>query len=68
MKLCDDGHDEVFYEGKFCPICAMIQERDIALKDVERLNSDIDALGTEILDLHGDIDYLERHQREDDRL
>ena len=68
MKLCDDGHDEVFYEGKFCPVCSMREERDIALKDVERLNSCIDELHTEILDLHDEIGDLERNQREDDRL
>jgi len=28
MKLCDDEHDEVCYEDRECPACAMKYERD----------------------------------------
>ena len=28
MMLCDDGHDEVCYEGQNCPACKMKDERD----------------------------------------
>jgi hypothetical protein len=45
----------------------MIEERDIALKDVERLNACIDELHTEIFDLHYEIGDLE-NQIEYDRL
>lgn len=26
MYLCDDGHDEICYEGKYCPCCEMIKQ------------------------------------------
>ena len=29
MTLCDDGHDEVCYEGRQCSACAMRFERVI---------------------------------------
>jgi hypothetical protein len=26
MRLCDNGHDEVAYEGRNCPVCEKIIE------------------------------------------
>ena len=26
MNLCSNGHDEVCFEGKWCPCCAMLNE------------------------------------------
>lgn len=31
MLLCSDGHEEVCYDGKQCPVCEAIQEK----KDIE---------------------------------
>lgn len=28
MNLCDDGHDEVCYGDRRCPVCEVIAERD----------------------------------------
>ena len=28
MTLCDNGHDEVCYEGKYCPACKLKDEID----------------------------------------
>jgi hypothetical protein len=36
MNLCSDGHDEVCYEGKYCPACYLKKEfndRIIELED-----------------------------------
>lgn len=38
MTLCSDGHNEVCYDGKTCPVCAAIDER----KDVERAIKDLE--------------------------
>lgn len=40
MTLCDDGHDEVCYEGPNCPCCEAIKETKasdelISLRDDE---------------------------------
>ena len=28
MNLCDDGHDEVCYESRHCPVCDAIKQID----------------------------------------
>ena len=33
MNLCDDGHDEVCYEGKKCPFCTYIEESELEKKE-----------------------------------
>jgi DNA repair exonuclease SbcCD ATPase subunit len=64
MTLCDDGHEKVCYEGKKCPVCSMGKELYDALKTVERLNSDIDALSGEIKNLKQEInDEVNYHDR-----
>lgn len=30
MNLCETGHDEVCFEGKRCPVCQLIKEKDAA--------------------------------------
>jgi HAMP domain-containing protein len=37
MDLCDDGHEEVCYEGRGCPMCDKQEE-------VERLQTEIESL------------------------
>lgn len=57
MNLCSNGHDEVCYEGRNCPVCEMeaekdkeIEQRDKEIADyeslIEDLNEQIDKLGT----------------------
>lgn len=39
MNLCDDGHDEVCYEGRQCPVCdALSDAEDEALDLKETIN------------------------------
>lgn len=26
MNLCNDGHDEICYEGRICPACSVLEE------------------------------------------
>lgn len=44
MNLCDDGHDEVCYEVKRCPVCEMMREVDQLNRIIDRLNKEIDKL------------------------
>lgn len=53
MNLCDDGHDEVCYESKRCPVCVemvKISEIDVKLQDmcdeVERLTEELEEATT----------------------
>ena len=48
MNLCSDGHDEICYEGRNCPCCAM-------LSDIAARNSEIDGLRDEIKSLENEI-------------
>lgn len=38
MNLCSDNHDEVCYEGRTCPACAVAAEKDKEIADLERTN------------------------------
>lgn len=37
MNLCDDGHDEVCYEGRECPACELKQERDELQLELDKI-------------------------------
>ena len=51
MNLCSDGHDEVCFEGRHCPVCEMRDERDGKQETIIDLNKTIDRLNTEIEDM-----------------
>jgi len=47
MNLCSDGHEEVCYEGKFCPACVLLitigdlgDEIDELKEEIEKLNEE----------------------------
>jgi hypothetical protein len=44
MNLCSEGHDDVCYEGKLCPLCEM---REGLKRDIEHLEHDIKLLEKE---------------------
>lgn len=48
MNLCDDGHDEVCYEGRHCPCCKIIADKD----------EEISSLGDQISTLEGEVSEL----------
>jgi len=35
MNLCEDGHEEVCYEVKICPMCIIINDTDAEIKDLK---------------------------------
>jgi F0F1-type ATP synthase membrane subunit b/b' len=39
MNLCSDNHDEVCFEGRECPACNVISEKD---SEIQKLQSEID--------------------------
>lgn len=36
MELCWSDHEEVCFEGKDCPACAVIEEKDSEIDDLEK--------------------------------
>lgn len=52
MNLCSDGHQEVCYEGRVCPACAL-RELIIDAKDAEisELRVEVDKLETKCEEL-----------------
>lgn len=55
MNLCSDSHDEVCYESRYCPVCAIRTDLTDELKDatakIESLEADVDALKDQVADL-----------------
>ena len=48
MTLCDDGHDEVCYDGRNCPACEL-------LAIISKKEDEIENLKDEVKDLEGRI-------------
>ena len=48
MNLCSDNHEEVCYEGRTCPVCELINEK----------NTEIDELNNSIEDLRNSNEIL----------
>lgn len=36
MNICDRNHEEVCYEGKYCPLCDTITDKNQEIKDLEK--------------------------------
>lgn len=55
LRLCDDGHDEVCYQGKDCPVCALLAEvKELKSNEQENLDQ-IDDLKIEASDLREEL-------------
>ena len=50
MNLCAEGHEEVCFEGRNCPACEIIKDKDKEIAKLEQqvsnLESDIENLQT----------------------
>jgi hypothetical protein len=57
MNLCSDGHDEICYEGRSCPACEIIKDRDY-------FDEQIGVLEKEIQQLKNYITLLEKEKGE----
>ena len=52
MYVCDSGHEEIVYDGGFCPMCQLMEE-------IECLEQDNDILVDRIAELKEEINTLE---------
>ena len=60
MNLCSDGHDEVCYEGRRCPVCEKMDE-------IAKLEGEVDDLKAENRTLNDNIDSLQKELGEIER-
>lgn len=52
MKICEDGHDEIVFDGfKKCPLCTAKEEAQEAKDDLDTANDKIDLLEEKITSL-----------------
>jgi len=49
MELCSDGHEEVCFEGRTCPVCEEMDE-------IKRLEREIKDLENEVKEIKNGID------------
>ena len=55
MNLCDNNHDEVCFDGRHCPACAVGEEKD---REMSGLLDRISALENQIGELEGTIEDM----------
>lgn len=55
MNLCSNGHNEVCFEGRTCPVCELADEKRDEIKslqyEIEKLEREVQGLKDEILEL-----------------
>ncbi len=40
MELCSNGHAEVCYDGRLCPLCITIDDYTVLCKDLDKLQEE----------------------------
>ena len=56
MDLCSDGHEEICFEGRYCPACTLREEKD---DEIEDLNKELSSLQKERDSLEDEVISLE---------
>jgi len=58
MNLCDDDHEEVCFEGRDCPVCFEIGQREELVAENRDLTSQVDELELAVRDMENEIAQL----------
>jgi len=53
MIICDDGHEEISYNSKECPLCECIAEKEGLEWEIDQLEDEVDDLRRELNNLAG---------------
>jgi hypothetical protein len=56
MNLCNDDHDEVCFEGRTCPACAIREDLERKVSDLE---DDVKSLENKVSDLESQLEDVE---------
>lgn len=69
MKLCDNGHVEICFDGGSCPMCNMQNEIEELKRDNEALEDEASSLSNDlsnanetVLELEAEIEDLKEEQ------
>lgn len=60
MNLCSDDHDEICYEERMCPLCAVISEKKTLEETVGEKDEEIKDLNMEVDDLTKQVEELQK--------
>ena len=41
MKICEEAHDEIVFEGKYCPLCESISNVQELEKELGKVQEDL---------------------------
>lgn len=55
LRVCEDGHEEIVYSSRFCPLCGVLDDRDSALDEIDALKDAIDDLEDTVETLKDEI-------------
>jgi hypothetical protein len=58
MQLCENHHQEVCYEGRDCPVCEAIAEKEGVESELELTKASLEATNEVIEELRGEIEDL----------
>lgn len=56
MNLCSDNHEEVCFEGRKCPVCETVSQKD---REIEMRDGTISELESKISNLEEQVSELE---------
>lgn len=59
MRICDDGHDEMVYEGDSCPGCVLLEDIDNLESKLRKSDEEYNQLDDEKRFLEAQIESLE---------
>lgn len=65
MQLCDSHHQEVCYDGRDCPVCEAIAEKEGVESELELMKQSLEATNEVIEELRGEIEDLKNAAPED---
>ena len=65
MQLCDNYHQEVCYDGRDCPVCEAIAEKEGVESELELTKQSLEATNEVIEELRDEIEELKNAAPED---
>ena len=58
MDICNDGHSEIVYDQRHCPLCEVLKELKDTENQIEKLEKDSDHYQDEIYSLEKKVKDL----------
>jgi len=58
MELCSNGHEEICYEVRFCPLCEMMEEKEDIIKEKEEVEIKLETLEDKLDEIYDSYPQL----------